>query len=74
MATPRRASGFSSVPGRCASCHPASAPDLSNIGRQFTTAELIRKLRKPSERIAEGYGIVTRAAARRKIRPRILAS
>jgi PQQ-dependent dehydrogenase (methanol/ethanol family) len=50
--------------GRCAQCHTAqgrggsNGPDLSNIGRQATLAELDQALQQPDARIAPGYGIV----------------
>jgi PQQ-dependent dehydrogenase (methanol/ethanol family) len=50
--------------GGCASCHTAggrggsSGPDLSNIARQLTLAELVESLDDPSARIAPGYGVV----------------
>jgi len=51
--------------GQCASCHTALGrgksvgPDLSNIGRQLTLAELTRKLRTPNAMIAESNTIVS---------------
>jgi len=50
--------------GNCASCHTAAGrggstgPDLSNIARQLTMAELEQSLTDPSARIAPGYGVV----------------
>jgi PQQ-dependent dehydrogenase (methanol/ethanol family) len=50
--------------GHCAECHTAqgrggsNGPDLSNIGRQATLAELDESLQQPDARIAAGYGIV----------------
>jgi PQQ-dependent dehydrogenase (methanol/ethanol family) len=50
--------------GQCANCHTAkgrgkaNGPDLSEIARQLTLAELDRALREPSARIAPGYGTV----------------
>ena len=50
--------------GKCASCHTAAGrggstgPDLSNIARQLTLAELEQSLTDPSARIAPGYGVV----------------
>jgi PQQ-dependent dehydrogenase (methanol/ethanol family) len=50
--------------GLCASCHMvkgrgvAKGPDLSNIAKQLSLAELDRSLSSPSARIAEGYGLV----------------
>lgn len=50
--------------GRCAECHTAqgrggsNGPDLSNIGRQATLAELEQSLQQPEARIAAGYGMV----------------
>ncbi len=50
--------------GQCASCHTALGrgksvgPDLSNVGRQLTLAELSRKLKTPSAQIADGYAVV----------------
>jgi len=47
--------------GRCAQCHTAqglggtNGPDLSNIGRQMTIAELNQSLKDPDARIATGY-------------------
>ncbi len=50
--------------GKCASCHAANGrgnrtngPDLSNVGRQMTLAELETALSDPSARIADGYGV-----------------
>ena len=51
--------------GRCASCHSALGrgksvgPDLSNAGRQFTLAELTRKLKNPDAQISAGYAMVS---------------
>ncbi len=49
--------------GKCGSCHAANGrgnssngPDLSNVGRQMTLAELETALADPSARIADGYG------------------
>ena len=50
--------------GRCVECHTAqgrggtNGPDLSEIGRQTTLAELNQSLDQPDARIAPGYGIV----------------
>jgi PQQ-dependent dehydrogenase (methanol/ethanol family) len=50
--------------GNCSSCHTAvgrggsQGPDLSNIARQLTLAELEQSLTDPSTRIAPGYGVV----------------
>ena len=50
--------------GQCASCHTAMGrgkpvgPDLSNIGRQLTPAELRRKLSNPNAQVSEGYTTV----------------
>ena len=47
--------------GKCSACHiaggqgSAGGPDLSNIGRQMTVAELTRALVEPSAAIAQGY-------------------
>ena len=47
--------------GQCATCHiargqgGAGGPDLSNIGRQMTVAELMRALSEPDAAIASGY-------------------
>jgi PQQ-dependent dehydrogenase (methanol/ethanol family) len=49
---------------RCSECHTAqgrggsNGPDLSNIGRQVTLAELDQSLQQPDARIAVGYGMV----------------
>src|ERR1035438_10116310 len=51
--------------GQCASCHSALGrgksvgPDLSNTGRQFTLAELTRKVKSPNAQISAGYATVT---------------
>jgi len=51
--------------GQCASCHTALGrgksvgPDLSNAGRQFTLAELTRKVKSPNAQISAGYATVT---------------
>jgi PQQ-dependent dehydrogenase (methanol/ethanol family) len=51
--------------GQCASCHTAMGrgksvgPDLTNIGRQVTLADLTRKLRTPNAEVAERYATVT---------------
>ena len=51
--------------GQCASCHTAMGrgksvgPDLTNIGRQLTLAELTHKLRNPSAQVSDGYAIVS---------------
>jgi len=51
--------------GRCSSCHTAMGrgksvgPDLTNIGREATVAELERKLKNPSARVSTGYDLVT---------------
>src|ERR1035441_7848277 len=51
--------------GQCASCHTtlgrgkSVGPDLSNTGRQFTLAELTRKLKNPDAQISAGYATVT---------------
>jgi PQQ-dependent dehydrogenase (methanol/ethanol family) len=50
--------------GNCVSCHSVgghgghTGPDLSNIARQSTLAELEQSLTDPSARIAPGYGVV----------------
>jgi PQQ-dependent dehydrogenase (methanol/ethanol family) len=50
--------------GQCAGCHTAmgrggaNGPDLSDIARQLTLAELEQSLSDPSARIAPGYGTV----------------
>jgi len=50
--------------GGCAGCHTAqghggtNGPDLSDIGRRATLAELEQSLRQPDARIAMGYGLV----------------
>jgi PQQ-dependent dehydrogenase (methanol/ethanol family) len=50
--------------GGCAQCHTAqgrggaNGPDLSNIGRQLTLAEIDQSLEQPDARIAAGYEIV----------------
>ena len=50
--------------GDCASCHTAAGrgasagPDLSNVGRQLTLAELTQSLLQPSARISPGYARV----------------
>jgi PQQ-dependent dehydrogenase (methanol/ethanol family) len=50
--------------GRCAGCHTAmgrgkaNGPDLSDVARQLTLAELEQSLTDPSARIAQGYGLV----------------
>lgn len=47
--------------GKCAGCHMIlgkggyPGPDLSNIGAERTAPQLRESLRKPSERIADGY-------------------
>jgi PQQ-dependent dehydrogenase (methanol/ethanol family) len=47
--------------GQCSTCHiargqgGAGGPDLSNIGRQMTVAELTRALVEPDSAIAQGY-------------------
>jgi PQQ-dependent dehydrogenase (methanol/ethanol family) len=47
--------------GQCATCHiargqgVAGGPDLSNIGRQMTVAELTRSIVEPDATIAQGY-------------------
>lgn len=47
--------------GQCATCHiargrgAAGGPDLSNVGRQMTVAELTRSLLEPDAAIAAGY-------------------
>src|SRR5206468_1751246 len=38
---------------------PAIGPDLTNIGRQATVAELERKLKNPSAQISDSYITVT---------------
>jgi PQQ-dependent dehydrogenase (methanol/ethanol family) len=51
--------------GQCVSCHTAMGrgkgvgPDLTNIGRQATLAELTRKLRDPNSQVSDSYAIVT---------------
>jgi len=50
--------------GHCAECHivmghgGVKGPDLSNVGRQSTLAELEQSLTNPSARIAPGYSTV----------------
>jgi PQQ-dependent dehydrogenase (methanol/ethanol family) len=50
--------------GHCATCHMikgrgiAVGPDLSNIATRLSLSELDRSLTAPSDRIAEGYGLV----------------
>lgn len=50
--------------GECASCHlargrgVASGPDLSNIGRQMSVADLTKAVTEPSAAIAQGYATV----------------
>jgi PQQ-dependent dehydrogenase (methanol/ethanol family) len=50
--------------GRCATCHTVAGrgsgtgPDLWNVARQMTLADLEQALTDPSARIAEGYGVV----------------
>jgi putative heme-binding domain-containing protein len=52
-------------PGKCSSCHmmlgrgKAVGPDLSNIARELTVAEIRESLLDPSARIASGYEMVT---------------
>src|SRR5687768_11118374 len=47
--------------GKCSACHiargegSAGGPDLSNIGRQMTVAELTRSIVEPNASIAQGY-------------------
>ena len=50
--------------GKCGSCHSAngrgnssSGPDLSNVARQMTVAELETALTDPSARITDGYRV-----------------
>src|ERR1017187_6732333 len=51
--------------GQCAGCHTALGrgkpvgPDLTNAGRQFTLADLARKLRKPNAQVSDSYAIVS---------------
>jgi PQQ-dependent dehydrogenase (methanol/ethanol family) len=51
--------------GQCAGCHTALGrgksvgPDLSNAGRQFTLAELTRKLENPNAQVSESYATVS---------------
>jgi len=52
--------------GKCGSCHAAngrgnnfSGPDLSNVARQMTLAELETALSDPSARIADGYAVAS---------------
>src|SRR5207237_5585972 len=51
--------------GQCASCHTAMGrgksvgPDLTNIGRQVTLADLTRKLRTPNAEVSDRYATVT---------------
>ena len=51
--------------GKCSSCHMASGqgaaigPDLSNIARELTLAQLREALMDPSARVAPGYGLVS---------------
>ena len=51
--------------GQCASCHMVYGegspigPDLSNLGREMTVAEIRQSLLQPDLRIAPGYGMVT---------------
>jgi PQQ-dependent dehydrogenase (methanol/ethanol family) len=50
--------------GRCSDCHTAqgrggtNGPDLSNIGRQLTLAELSQALKEPGAKITAGYAMV----------------
>ncbi len=50
--------------GGCATCHTAlgrggtNGPDLSNIGRQLTVAEIEQWLQNPGARNVPGYGVV----------------
>ncbi|MGO9258783.1 MAG: c-type cytochrome [Bryobacteraceae bacterium] len=50
--------------GNCSACHTVAGrggsqgPDLSNIARQLTLAELEQSLTDPNARIAPGYGVV----------------
>jgi len=51
--------------GQCASCHTAQGrgksvgPDLTNTGRQFTLAELTRKLKNPDQQVSDSYATVS---------------
>src|ERR1017187_1133513 len=51
--------------GQCASCHTAmgrgksAGPDLTNIGRQLTLAEVTRKLGKPNAQVSDSYATVS---------------
>jgi PQQ-dependent dehydrogenase (methanol/ethanol family) len=51
--------------GQCASCHTAMGrgksvgPDLTNIGRQVTLADLTRKLRTPNAEVSDRYATVS---------------
>ncbi len=51
--------------GRCAECHTAQGrgrahgPDLSNVARALTVAELNQALDQPGSRIVNGYQVVT---------------
>jgi PQQ-dependent dehydrogenase (methanol/ethanol family) len=58
------AAGSNIFSGRCARCHTAqgrggaNGPDLSNIGRQATLAEIDQSLQRPDEKITAGYGLI----------------
>jgi PQQ-dependent dehydrogenase (methanol/ethanol family) len=51
--------------GQCGSCHTALGrgksvgPDLTSTGRQFTLAELTRKLKNPNAQVSDSYATVT---------------
>src|SRR4051794_16073681 len=51
--------------GRCSTCHmalgrgTAVGPDLSNIGREMTVAEIEEAIRRPSAKISPGYNRVS---------------
>ena len=51
--------------GRCATCHTAMGrgksvgPDLTNIGRQLTLADLMRELRNPNAQVSDSYSVVS---------------
>lgn len=68
MATPGNAARGRAIffgAGRCSGCHMLRGeggypgPDLSDIAAARTLGQLRESLRKPSERIAEGYGAAT---------------
>jgi len=51
--------------GQCAACHTAMGrgksigPDLTNIGRQVTVADLERKLADPGKQVSDGYTLTS---------------